>query len=59
MKLCSVLKTTPNYLLLGATNELSEDEFNSAVAVSLHSMNDKQKKITLNLIQWISTQDFE
>ncbi|MGN0661213.1 MAG: helix-turn-helix domain-containing protein [Oscillospiraceae bacterium] len=59
MKLCSVLKTTPNDLLLGATNEFEQSEYDNAVISDLHSMTPKQRKAALSLIRWVTSQDFE
>ncbi len=49
MKLCSVLKTTPNYLLLG----ISSNEFiayNSVTAEKISSLSDNNQQIILGVI---------
>ena len=57
MKLCDVLQTTPDYLLLGtAANPNSKINF-LHVQNLLSRLNEKQLRLTVSFIEWIATQD--
>lgn len=57
MRLCNVLKTTPDHFLLGTT-EASEDI--SAAALSrVNRMSPKQAELALSMLDWILTQNLD
>lgn len=52
MKLCDVLETTPDYFLLGTSNE-TPDRNARLLCAKIKSMNPKQAKLALSLFDWI------
>ncbi len=59
MKLCYVLQTTPDYILLGTTQEHNPTIYEQYIKNSLRKMSSKQIELTLNFVQWLSTQNIE
>lgn len=57
MKICDVLKVTPDYLLLGATEKKNEIEIENHLKQLLSSMNEKQIKMVFSFIDWLSSQE--
>lgn len=57
MKLCSVLETTPDALLLGAAND--ENDYQRSLSVRLRQMSSKQARLTLSLMDWILSQKLD
>lgn len=57
MKLCSVLETTPDALLLGAAND--NNDFQRSMSSRLRQMSSKQAALTLSLMDWILSQKLE
>lgn len=57
MKLCNVLKTTPDYLLLGTTEAHSPEDYEQQLKMHLSSLSPKQIKLVLNFAEWIETQN--
>ena len=58
MKLCNVLKTTPDALLLDAVNT-DETDFQRSMSSRLRQMSSKQAALTLSLMDWILSQKLE
>lgn len=59
MKLCNVLETTPDHLLLGTTARASADDYLKSFALKLEVMSPKQMELTLSLMDWIISQDIK
>lgn len=59
MKLCSVLDTTPDHLLLGTTAKTSPEDYHKALAAKAEAMSPEQLKLALSLMDWLSTQDIK
>ncbi len=57
MKLCAVLKTTPDALLLGALNEPKNEDTSSLIENKLRGMSETQKQLAISLLDWIASQD--
>lgn len=57
MKLCTVLKTTPDYLLLGTVDNLNQIQIEERLKQLLNTMNEKQIKMAFSLIEWASKQE--
>lgn len=57
MKLCKVLKVTPDYILLGATANPTPSDIENAVNLEMDSLTEKQIKMILNFVDWIKEQD--
>lgn len=58
MKLCNVLQTTPDALLLGAVAD-EENDYLQSITNRLRQMSSKQARLTLSLMDWILTQKLE
>ncbi|MBR1810278.1 MAG: helix-turn-helix transcriptional regulator [Clostridia bacterium] len=56
MKLCDVLKTTPDHLLLGTTVDKESEAYKKHIQNMLSSLNEKQLNLALGFIEWISMQ---
>ena len=57
MKLCTVLKVTPDYILLGTTTDAVPSDAESAARLEMDTMIEKQIKMILNFIEWVKSQD--
>lgn len=57
MRLCKVLKTTPDYFLIGET-DLSED-ISIAVESRISQMSSKQQELALSMLDWILSQTLD
>lgn len=57
MKLCNVLKTTPDCLLLGASDEASNEDYEQHFKHIINSMSSNQIKLAMSLLEWISNQN--
>lgn len=57
MKLCSVLETTPDALLLGAAND--SNDYQRSMSSRLRQMSSKQAALTLSLMDWILSQKLD
>ena len=57
MKLCDVLKTTPDYLLLGASTNPNSVVNVLHIENLLSRLDEKQLRLTVGFIEWIATQD--
>lgn len=55
MKLCGVLKTTPDALLLGAVVD-EENDYLRSMTNRLNQMSSQQARLTLSLMDWIISQ---
>lgn len=53
MKLCSTLKITPNYLLLGTTEKLNSEDVEQRFLQMLGSMNEEQIKMVFSFMEWL------
>lgn len=58
MRLCGVLQTTPDALLLGAVAD-EENDYLQSITNRLRQMSSKQARLTLSLMDWILTQKLE
>lgn len=56
MKLCHVLKTTPDYLLLGTTADSSPADYEQHLKHILCTMTPEKMKLVMSFIDWISVQ---
>lgn len=59
MKLCEILKTTPNEILLGATSDVDSSDYLKHISSKMHQMNNSQKKLVLNFIDWVASQSID
>ena len=59
MKLCSVLNTTPDFLLLGAVTSDEDNDYLKSMTSRLRQMSSKQARLTLSLMDWILTQKLD
>ncbi len=59
MKLCDVLKTTPDYLLLGTTPRVSTDDYLKPFSVKLEAMTQQQKEFLLSFMDFLKGQDIK
>lgn len=57
MKLCNVLKTTPDYLLLGTTEAHTPKDYEKQLNMLLSPLTPKQLNLILNFAEWIATQE--
>lgn len=57
MKLCTVLDTTPDYLLLGAIAEAKQNDLQKSIAIKAAQMSDRQLEILLSLMNWIKNEE--
>lgn len=57
MKLCNVLQTTPDYLLLGTTEDYSATDYDKHFRNVLSTMSPEKIELTLNFINWLSGQN--
>ena len=53
MRICGVLKVTPDYLLLGSVNDYSNDDI---ITSKTKDLNDEQKKFICDFIDWYKQQ---
>lgn len=58
MKLCSVLDTTPDALLLGTYIDNGND-FSISISNRLRQMSSKQARLAISLMDWIISQKIE
>ena len=54
MRICGVLKITPDYLLLGSVNDYSNDDI---ITSKTKDLNDEQKKFICDFIDWYKQQN--
>jgi len=59
MRLCSVLKTTPDALLLDAETADEDNDYLKSMSIRLNQMSSKQARLILSLMDWIITQKLE
>ena len=59
MKLCDVLKTTPDHLLLGTTPIMSTDDYLKPFSMKLETMSQKQREFLLSFMDWLIEQDIK
>lgn len=59
MKLCTVLKITPDYLLLGTTPRASTDDYLKPFSMKLETMSQKQRELLLSFMDWLKDQDIK
>lgn len=57
MRLCSALKTTPDYLLLGTAD--TPEDISAAVSSRVSRMSPKQAELALSMLDWILTQNLD
>ena len=54
MKLCEVLQTTPDEILLGATTNVNSSDYAKHVAARMQKLNNNQKKLVMNFIDMVA-----
>ena len=59
MKLCEVLNTTPDFLLLGAVTNDEDNDYLKSMTSRLRQMSSKQARLALSLMDWILTQKLD
>ena len=52
MKICRVLKTTPDYLLLGSVNTLIETDIDDLIKEKCKDLSSEQKLFVCNFVDW-------
>ncbi|MBQ8172091.1 MAG: helix-turn-helix transcriptional regulator [Oscillospiraceae bacterium] len=53
MRLCSVLDTTPDHLLLGTTANVSPKDYQKNIISKTEAMSQEQLKLLMSLLDWI------
>lgn len=56
MRICAVLKTTPDALLLGTENMQNIGNVGKIAAMKVNNMTREQQMLTLSLLEWIEQQ---
>lgn len=59
MKLCDVLKTSPDYLLLGTTQKVSSEDYIKVFTSRLEKMSPKQMEMLLSFMDWLVEKDIK
>ncbi len=59
MRLCDVLQTTPDALLLDAVTSDEDNDYLKSMTSRLRQMSSKQARLTLSLMDWILAQKLE
>lgn len=59
MRLCGVLQTTPDALLVDAITSDEDNDYQKSMTSRLRQMSSKQARLTLSLMDWILTQRLE
>jgi len=57
MRLCQALEITPDYLLTGALENKTANDFENIISEKIHSLNQAKLKLTLSFIDWVSEQE--
>ena len=52
MRICKVLKTTPDYFLLGSVNIVNENDMDNLIRDKLKKLSSEQKQFIYNFIEW-------
>ena len=52
MRICSVLKTTPDYILLGQVNFKADTDMDNLIKEEVKELTFKQKQFVYNFIKW-------
>ncbi len=52
MRICKVLKTTPDYLLIGAVNSLNENDMDNLITEKCKNLSAEQKQFVCSFIEW-------
>ena len=52
MRICKVLKTTPDYFLLGSVNIVKESDMDNLIRDKLKKLSSEQKQFIYNFIEW-------
>lgn len=52
MRICKVLKTTPDYFLLGSVNIVNENDMDNLIRDKLKKLSSEQKHFIYNFIEW-------
>lgn len=53
MRLCSVLDTTPDHLLLGTTTDVKPKDYQKSIISKTETMSQEQLKMAMSLLDWI------
>lgn len=56
MKICKVLKTTPDYILMGAVNNYEDVNFSKLINEKLAALTPEQQKFIYRFIDWFKEQ---
>lgn len=59
MKLCDVLETTPNALLLDTATSDNDNDYLRSIINRVYQMSSKQARLALSLMDWILSQKLE
>lgn len=57
MKLCEVLKVTPDALLLGTTIDATSSEYSKHIENKIQNMSKPKIELILNFIDWVESQN--
>lgn len=57
IRICEALDTTPNFLLLGATEDRNNPSYEKHLSERIHNLSQRQKEIVYSFIDWISQQE--
>ena len=55
MKLCNVLKTTPDYLLLGTENTQETENYHLFFEKKIQNLTPAQRKLAAGLLDWLAS----
>lgn len=52
MRICKVLKTTPDYILLGSVNVYNDTDMDNLIKEKIKTLSAEQKKFVCSFIEW-------
>ena len=52
MKICNVLKVTPDYILLGSVNINNEEDMDNIIKERIKPLSHEQKQFICNFVEW-------
>ena len=57
LRICEALDTTPNYLLLGATETYSNKNYEKYFFEKIQSLSESKKETIFSFVEWLSQQE--
>ena len=56
MRICAVLKTTPDHILLGAVRDYSTSDFSTVLDKKVKDLDATKRSLLLSFIDWLNNQ---